>query len=66
MNRWTEQLDAGHWVTITTDVIKHKVLYAEHTRTDENTNLVGRENCMRADHMYNRSMVWGGALRTPR
>lgn len=65
MNRWTEQLDTGHWVTITTDVINHKVLYAEHTRTDENTNFVGRENCIRADHKYNRSTVWGEYYERP-
>ena len=59
MNRWTDQISSGHWVTITTDVVNHDVLYAEHTRTDENTNSLGRENCIREEHEYNRSAVWG-------
>ena len=60
MNRWTDQINSGHWVTITTDALKHDVLYAEHTRTDENTNAIGRENCISEEHRYNRSAVWGG------
>jgi hypothetical protein len=65
MNRWTDQINSGHWVTITTDVLNHDVLYAEHTRTDENTNTVGRENCIREDHEYNRSAVWGEHYKGP-
>ncbi len=65
MNRWTDQINSGHWVTITTDLINHDVLYAEHSRTDENTNAVGRENCIREDHEYNRSAVWGEHYQGP-
>lgn len=65
MNRWTDQFSSGHWVTITTDVVNHDVLYAEHTRTDENTNSVGRENCIREEHEYNRSAVWGDQYKGP-
>ena len=59
MNKWTDQLDFGHWVTITTDVLNHKILYAEHTRTDENTSALGREKCISEEHEYNKSMIWG-------
>lgn len=65
MNRWTDQIDSGHWVTITTDTINHDVLYAEHTRTDENTSNLGRENCTREEHEYNRSAVWGEHYKGP-
>ena len=65
MNRWTDQLDSGHWVTITTDVINHEVLYAEHTMTDENTNSGGRATCIREEHEYNRSAVWGDHYKRP-
>lgn len=65
MNRWTDQISPGHWVTITTNTLNHEVLYAEHTRTDENTNSVGRENCIREEHEYNRLEVWGGHYKGP-
>lgn len=64
-NRWTDGITSGHWVTITTDLVNHDVLYAEHTRTDENTNAIGRENCIREEHEYNRSAVWGEHYKGP-
>lgn len=66
LNRWTEQLEEGHWVTITFDVINHEVLYAEHTRTDENTNSLGREPCIQQEHEYNKSSVWGNRYKRAR
>jgi hypothetical protein len=65
VNRWTDGITSGHWVTIITDVVNHDVLYAEHTRTDENTNTIGRENCIREEHEYNRSVVWGEHYKGP-
>lgn len=65
LNKWTDQFSAGHWVTVTTDVINHEVLYVEHTRTDENINYVGRENCAQEEHEYNRSTVWGEHYKGP-
>ena len=65
INRWTDCRTEGHWVTITTDVVNHKVLYAEHTRTELNVKLVGGNKCIREEHEYNESAVWGRYYKTP-
>ena len=58
-NRWTNEVEDGYWITIITDPIQNKIPFAEHTRTDQNINKHGRENCQKQEHSYNNNNVWG-------
>lgn len=58
-NRWVNEVEDGYWVTVVTDVKNFDISYVEHTRTDENINKNGRENCVKKEHSYNFNNVWG-------
>ena len=57
-NRFTEAIEDGYWVTVVTDPINHKVVFAEHTRTDANT-IKNKGKCTEQEHAYNSGTVWG-------
>ena len=58
-NRFTEVVEEGYWVTVVTNIKNFQITHAEHTRTDENINKNGRENCQKQEHSYNYNMIWG-------